>query len=432
MGSRTQNTSAAPTAIPRAILDAPDDDAPRLVFADALQERTDPRGELISIQCALAALGLDGERIHREWIGDDLADDDALEDGSIAKLRAREAKLLDAHGDVWSNDAAHHAVADGLRFRRGFVEHVRWDARKRLAKDVDALFDAVPLLRALDFATSLAGNPVEDLRAFLASPHLARLRELYPSTEAGPLLRDARTLTGLRRLTLGGVGEESARAIVEAPFTGQLSGLVLCSIGGASHLGDVLAAAGSLAELQLVDATIPAPAATKLVATKAAADVAILSLRATRLGAGGAGAVLASRAWPALVALDLRKNKLGVVDARAVAALPRIRVLDVGGNPLRDDGVAALLATEAPLRTLRLESAGLGDAAAKAIAKAPIAASLRALDLRKNAITDDGAKVLGAAKSLKTLRTLHLGGNRLTAEGKKALKAALPATRCFL
>ncbi|MBA3541481.1 MAG: TIGR02996 domain-containing protein [Deltaproteobacteria bacterium] len=37
-----------------AVAEAPDDDAPRLVYADWLMERGDPRGELVALQCALA------------------------------------------------------------------------------------------------------------------------------------------------------------------------------------------------------------------------------------------------------------------------------------------------------------------------------------------------------------------------------------------
>src|SRR4051812_10854275 len=61
----------------RAIFDAPDDDTPRLVYADFLQENGGPeRAELIRVQCRLAALRQRGEEA----------------DG--AELRARERELL--------------------------------------------------------------------------------------------------------------------------------------------------------------------------------------------------------------------------------------------------------------------------------------------------------------------------------------------------
>jgi uncharacterized protein (TIGR02996 family) len=50
------------------IIAAPDDDAPRLVYADWLLAREDPRGELITVQCELARLqrtGGDPEQIRR-------------------------------------------------------------------------------------------------------------------------------------------------------------------------------------------------------------------------------------------------------------------------------------------------------------------------------------------------------------------------------
>jgi uncharacterized protein (TIGR02996 family) len=40
----------------QAILENPDDDVPRLIFADWLEEQGDPRGEFIRLQCELAGL----------------------------------------------------------------------------------------------------------------------------------------------------------------------------------------------------------------------------------------------------------------------------------------------------------------------------------------------------------------------------------------
>jgi uncharacterized protein (TIGR02996 family) len=45
-----------PAAFLAAIRDDPEDDAPRLVFADWLEERGDCRGEFLRVQCALARL----------------------------------------------------------------------------------------------------------------------------------------------------------------------------------------------------------------------------------------------------------------------------------------------------------------------------------------------------------------------------------------
>lgn len=61
------------------VLSSPHDDAPRLVYADVLQERGDPRGEFIPLQCELARWSTRADP-HR-----------------FAALRAREGALLSEH-----------------------------------------------------------------------------------------------------------------------------------------------------------------------------------------------------------------------------------------------------------------------------------------------------------------------------------------------
>lgn len=80
-----------------AIRDAPFDDAPRLVYADWLSERGDPRGEFIASQCRRSIESRD------MWV-----------------------ELLKQHEDRW---AAHvQRVTRRYRFERGFVSHVELDS----------------------------------------------------------------------------------------------------------------------------------------------------------------------------------------------------------------------------------------------------------------------------------------------------------------
>lgn len=65
----------------QAILDSPDDDGIRLIYADWLEERGDPRGEFIRLQCHLARL--------------------ATNDQSWAELANKEAALLAHHEPSW-------------------------------------------------------------------------------------------------------------------------------------------------------------------------------------------------------------------------------------------------------------------------------------------------------------------------------------------
>src|SRR5262245_38343099 len=92
-------------ALIAAIREAPDDDAPRLVFADWLEERGDEadlaRAEFIRIQITRARLPIEDER-HSE-------------------LQARELRLLKRWAPAWCGS---HFAFKKLRFRRGFIEFV--------------------------------------------------------------------------------------------------------------------------------------------------------------------------------------------------------------------------------------------------------------------------------------------------------------------
>src|SRR5262245_46053167 len=102
-----------PPALPRVAPEAqaflddivanPDDDAPRLVYADWLDEHGDPhRAEFIRAQCERARLDADDPRADR--------------------LLRRERALLKAHGADWTGLPQGTGVAGELR--RGFVGHV--------------------------------------------------------------------------------------------------------------------------------------------------------------------------------------------------------------------------------------------------------------------------------------------------------------------
>lgn len=58
---------ATDDALLAAIYAAPDDDSPRMVFADALTERGDPRGEFINLQLARARGPVSDEAVRREY-----------------------------------------------------------------------------------------------------------------------------------------------------------------------------------------------------------------------------------------------------------------------------------------------------------------------------------------------------------------------------
>lgn len=139
---------------------APDDDAPRLVWADAIGAE---RGELVVLQCKLAR--------------------EDVPPAEAGAMLARVDELLAAHGNAWSGFADTPGVKRCL-YRRGFVASVEANV---IETPYDALLAAAPLLEALevkgigqtiDFrsgSASVGADPLAILAELFAHPMRHRL-----------------------------------------------------------------------------------------------------------------------------------------------------------------------------------------------------------------------------------------------------------------
>jgi uncharacterized protein (TIGR02996 family) len=148
----------------RAVIADPEDDGPRLVYADWLDERGDAaRAEFIRLQCELSQV---------ETIEHDCGEDGEWETtcpacgayGVVGELEGRVVELLDSHGREWLaaippglvpanvgfGSVGQALVRDGT-FRRGFVERIScpWTA----FRDNAARLKAATPLREVRFTT---------------------------------------------------------------------------------------------------------------------------------------------------------------------------------------------------------------------------------------------------------------------------------------
>jgi uncharacterized protein (TIGR02996 family) len=139
-------------ALLAAVLAAPDDDAPRLAYADALEDSDPVRAEFIKIQVTLAVW-----RRNR-------ATPEARTDAVL-----REGELIRSHGATWGADL--RGLVDKWVFIRGFAEWVTLDARAFLTSAPE-LYRRTPV-RHLDLT---GAKPVAT--QLFASAHLARLASL--------------------------------------------------------------------------------------------------------------------------------------------------------------------------------------------------------------------------------------------------------------
>ncbi|HZV05495.1 MAG TPA: TIGR02996 domain-containing protein [Gemmataceae bacterium] len=197
----------------RDILNHPDDDAPRLIFADWLEEQGDAasvaRAEFIRVQCVLAA----GQ----------------LSDLRRAELEKRENQILNEYGSQWARPIRrlvqtwefHRGFIDAVEmgehefharaiqlFSRAPIQHLRLDVNPaRAPLNMAALADNWQLrnLRSLD----LSANELEsrDVRAFVVSEHLTNLIVLD--------------------LSHNRIGDSGIRALASSPLLGRLEHLKL-------------------------------------------------------------------------------------------------------------------------------------------------------------------------------------------------------------
>jgi carbon storage regulator CsrA len=224
-------------ALLQAILADPDDDAPRLIYADWLEEQGDPRGEFIRVQCWLAAL--------------------SPGDHSAGALQEREHLLLSRHGAAWRS-----ALPPLLRqqpFERGFVETACLTAQEFLA-NVEGLFALAPIRHLRVWASSFAPLGERDLSSLAASPYLARLASLDLSDnglgdDAAVVLASSARLGSLSTLVLrqNRIGDAGAAALARSPHLAALTALDLAGNQIGTPGARALAASRHLTKLARLD-----------------------------------------------------------------------------------------------------------------------------------------------------------------------------------
>lgn len=208
-------------ALLKAVLDAPDDDGPRLVYADWLVERGDPRGELIHIQCALGRplIGATGYVLPRAGGGE--------EPVSEAELQKREKRLLKANQKQWLAPIREHIRT--WTWKRGFVSGIVADSAKFLA-GASTLFAHTPLQNV-----ELTRMKVKLLEQLAELPQLTKVHGLKLSEQRiGPkhaAFFQSEMLSGVRRLNIWGnpLGEAGAKLLGAAQHLSRLERLNLAT-----------------------------------------------------------------------------------------------------------------------------------------------------------------------------------------------------------
>jgi len=423
----------------RAFLDdcktAPDDDAPRLILADWLEdhagvEAVHDRGTLLRLQCEAARLPEHDPNAvaMRRQAGELIARHEHLWLGDLAELPAVETRFVRGmiHVTLAGTDLATPASLDASPMSWGWVESATVLAAYG---ELPALAET-PLLRHFPRLELCQQRSYSEWTKLLDAEHLTRLVDL-DVLHAGGTDRDVAelcrrpVLSRLRRLALrlGEVNPTGWRPFARCPALAGLEALAVtrCDARGVGFRD--LAASPHLGRLRGLDVSynrIDGKALRALSGAAFAGRLERLSLAGNDLGdvAGLADAPLTG-----LRQLDL--GGCGLDDA-AVAALadadwlPTLREVDLRGATLTASGPGFLAATLRSVEVLRLGSCGLTPEGLAALASSPHLGRLRELHLRDNLVGDAGVAEL-VRGDLPGLRVLALDATRLTDDALRRL-----------
>lgn len=310
------------------ILARPDDDEPRLVYADWLIGRGDARGELIHVQCRK---GGGASRRTGRWAN--------MPDSELGTL---EQALLKEHERAWIGPFYGRVRPV---WRRGFIEYValngaqfvelmeplleraplaHFDVRKVTWGHCDAMA-AAPVMRAVRRLSLAIPKVTPRALKLLASPSLGGLRRLRVDLMYGnagiEILRDASGLTSLEHLDLsnmfgycpGGrpvyhaLSEKQLDAITSGPAFAKLRSFAFDyhSQGLGTCMPELLARGASLRTLSVQGCGLPDRSVAALLSAPGLAQLEEVHLAGNEIGPETLDLLSRERPPPSLKRINL-------------------------------------------------------------------------------------------------------------------------------
>ena len=400
-------------ALLKAITAQADDDTPRLVYADWLDENKpdrrrsaadgpSARAEFIRVQCRLAAGAFDlpdyPELLEREL---DLA----------AWLNTHDPDPYLALDDLHCNNQ--FEGGDWGAYRRGFPEVVDFDD---YGEDADETVETLTAALAAGFAKCpartlrLEDAMVDEIAQLACHPAFARVRGVCldylddgNEDDAVRAIALSPRAAGLRRLYFDfPIGPSGCKALALSPYLGKMESLVL---------------------------DYPPVSAATVRALGRAKWFRNLHRLQLWLGRGDVLRALAELpTMPRLVSLTLRGPlTVSLASVRRFVeskAYPRLAHLDLTDCSLSPDQVAIIASGTWPLRHLQLGRNEVRRIGCEALAHASFARKLRVLNLRGAEVTSGGVQALSQAQALAGLQHLELAENPIGPGGLAALAAS--------
>jgi uncharacterized protein (TIGR02996 family) len=398
-------------ALLAAICAEPDDDTPRLVFADWCDENDEPdRAAFIRAQVEFARTPpWEPFAVRRRW-----REPDALAGTRFA-------------ADLPRVDGFHVAWAD-RPFRRGFGWAVLVRTLSEWGDRVEPLFDREPVGRVTFWHGQL-----DDWYRVASSDRVTHLREIvFVASPIEPLraLRDEPAAAGvadIRFQRASGAGmPEVLEDLFRAPLGRTVRGLHFhAGFGALNEQIDALNTRDPLERLSFSVMGVTADHVRRLFAGPVGSALDELHLHNEPLGGEGLSAL--ADGLPAtlrdltLVNVGLRAD--GLEELVRCPRLAALRRLNLSRNPLPPRAVKVLSLSRplAGLRSLDVSDCRIGDKGVRHVVGSKFWPNLVELDLRKNPLSSAGVKHLLDAPLAPDLAALVLDGDGLGGDVRSAL-----------
>ena len=442
----------------------PDDDAPRLVYSDWLDEHGDEtRAEFIRAQVELARLQAEDSESQAVFVyllANDRAslaqfDWEPIDPGVARRweLFQRTSELAKQHQKTWKAEAAprcgilwtiHSLLRNGME--RGFFAEGVLRGLKTFAKKHEELFRTTPL-QTVELTDHQLVRDLGQLELLVDSGALVRLSGLRIRYEATliELLSQSEQAEGIRRLTFTGSREATSQAALalarsrrwrnlqELQLNGVVFGEAAHEFFRARHLRGLasLRMGGTFRIEELAEFKFPSlrslslnchindQGAQILANTPSLKKLRTLELSQGDITAKGLAALLESPYLKRLAVLDLASNAIGRFDSATVGRgrKPSLRVLDLRGAEVTHfTGCPALDG----LTWLGLGHNDLANQQVRALAQSSFE-RLAVLDLINNEFGTAGAAAIADWATVSEIRRLHLQGNSIGDAGAMAL-----------
>lgn len=408
-------------ALLAAIRAHPDDDTPRLIFADFLDDAGEPeRAAFVRAQVELARCA--------PW------------DPFAVRCRWHAADALGGRAFAAQLPPVKHPVSWAAHpFRRGFGWALQVMRPTDWAECAEWVFDREPV-----GAVEFWGGTLDEWKRVAASRHVARFRELtFHTNPIEPLfaLRDNPDACGVTDVRFERASGAGMPEVIEDLFASALGRAVRglhfrVGYESVAALCDALNTGGPLERLSFRLMGLGPVHIERLLGGPVASALAALHLRDEPLGEDGVGA-LAAGAPGTLRDLDLRAVGLTAGGAEALARCARLgglKRLGLSGNRLtpRAARVLSLSHALAGLRALDLSDCRMGDKELRHLTRAKFWPHLVELDLRGNSFSAAGVRALLDAPRPPELAALVLDGLALGGSGRAALAAQFGAAVAFV